>query len=81
MEIKERINEAEAEIAGKKNYHVKRLKKAAKHLEELEHFKEICDDCTKVEIDCYAAYMRGNHFCERKDWKVSQALSISTSTV
>jgi len=69
MEIKERANEAEA--AGKKNYHVKRLKKAAKHVEELEYFKEICDDSTKVEIDCYAAYMRGNHFCESKDWKVS----------
>lgn len=76
MEIKETANSNGGHShsngrVGKKNYHVKRLKKSVKHLEELECFKEICDESTRLEMECYAAYMRGNHFCEKKDWKVS----------
>lgn len=56
----------------KRNLYIKRIKKAVKHVEELEEFvMKICDETTKLEMKCYAAWMRGNHACETRKWEVS----------
>ncbi len=56
----------------KRSYYVKRLKKAVKHVEELELMvNQICDDRTQLETKCYAAWMRGNHYCEVRDYQNS----------
>ena len=70
MEIKN-INQMTMQSGGKKNYYVKRLKKAVKHVAELEYYvNEICDENTMLETKCYAAFIRGTFYCESKDWKV-----------
>ena len=69
---------AKGNAKGKRNNYIKRLKKAVKHVKELEDLVvEICDETTKVEMNCYAAWMRGNHFCETRDWQVCTVLYCS----
>ena len=55
----------------KRNVYIKRIKKAAKHMKELEDLvAATCDDTTKLEMKCYAAWMRGNYCTETRDWQV-----------
>ena len=55
----------------KRNMYIKRMKKAVKHVQELEDLvMAICNETTKLEMMCYAAWMRGNHCCETRDWQV-----------
>lgn len=55
----------------KRQTFLKRLKKSVSNVVDLETLKEICDDTTRVEIDCYAAWIKGNYATELKNWKYS----------
>lgn len=66
---------AESDIKGRKgkrNYYIKRLKKAVMHVSSLEEMAtEVCDERTNLELSCYGAWMRGNLFCEQRDYHTS----------
>lgn len=66
----------------KRNMYIKRMKKAVKHVQELEDLvMAICNETTKLEMVCYAAWMRGNHCCETRDWQAScQQYAIALQT-
>lgn len=53
----------------KRQTYLKRLKKSVSNAVVLETLKEICDETTRVEIDCYAAWIKGNYATEVKNWK------------
>jgi len=55
----------------KRRHYLKRLKKSVSDVVDLEQLKEICDDTTRDEIDCYATWIKGNYATEVKNWKSS----------
>jgi hypothetical protein len=65
------VAESQGKRSFRKNYYLQRLKKSVKYVDELEHVVvKFCDETSAKEFHCYAAWMRGNYFCERKSWKV-----------
>lgn len=61
----------ESNTLRKKCNFIKRMKKAVGYVADLERMKEICDDRTKIEIDCYSAWIKASYATEVKDWVVS----------
>ena len=62
--------------ASVRQHYLKRLKKAVGFVEQLVAMgKQVCDTRTQLEIDCYAGWMKGNWFTEKKDWKVRVCVS------
>lgn len=62
-----------------RQHYLNRLKKSVDHVENLERIgiKGVCDDRTCLELQCYAAWIKGNYYCEIKQWKVRVRLLLS----
>jgi hypothetical protein len=71
------IQSNNSKVSFRKNYYIQRLKKSVKHLDELEPLVgQFCDETTCKEFHGYAAWMRGNYFCETKSWQVRTCLIV-----
>mmetsp|Transcript_24006 Transcript_24006/g.36589 ORF Transcript_24006/g.36589 Transcript_24006/m.36589 type:complete len:620 (+) Transcript_24006:138-1997(+) len=69
MELKTHAESDMKSQIGKRNYYIKRLKKSVIHVGSLEETATaVCDEKTNLELSCYGAWMRGNLFCEQRDY-------------
>jgi len=80
-----------------RQHYLNRLKKAVNHVQKLEDIVQaVCDGNTNSEMKCYAAWIKGNYYCEISDWKnacqqyalalqlcnhISKSISKSASTM
>ena len=64
-----------------RQHYLNRLKKSFDHVVALENIviSGVCDDRTCLELKCYAAWMKGNYYCEVNNWEVSSSILCTLS--